>query len=109
MGKSKKEDGFVKQKPAKVYSRAQAERALTAGTVKPDLFLDMSDPLKKPDPKNPGATRNHANYHVRNKAWKMMGKPVPEGWSLEDQAKFYDSIHYKPGEAAIAAAEDVTT
>ena len=45
---------------SKKYTRAQAEKALSAG-VDPEKFVD------------------HKNYHVRNKAWKKMGKPLPEG------------------------------
>jgi len=53
--------------PDKKYTRAQAERALSAG-MDPEPFT------------------KHANYHVRRKAWTLMGKPLPEG--LEEQNKF---------------------
>lgn len=76
MGKSKK--GIVEGKPEKVkperkYTRAQAEKALSAG-ADPEQFT------------------KHANYHVRAKAWVKMGRPLPEG-KEEDQEKFLRSIH----------------
>lgn len=96
MGKSK--SASSEGKPAKVkkekhYTRMQAERAISSGAVPPERFLDMSDPFKKGDAKNPGNTSNHDNYHVRAKAWKKMGSPIPDGWNEEDVLKFYASIH----------------
>lgn len=44
--------------PDKKYTRAQAERALVRG-VDPEPFT------------------KHANYHVRYKAWRNMGSPLP--------------------------------
>lgn len=86
----------VKVKAAKYYSRRQAERVMTFGTVSPERFLNMEDPFAGPSVKDPGASSNHGNYHVRNKAWKMMGKPIPPEWTPEDTVKFYTSIHYNP-------------
>lgn len=63
-----------KEKKEKKYTRAQAERALTAG-VNPEQFM------------------KHSNYHVRNKAWKLMGKPLPE--DTDEASKFLASIHVK--------------
>lgn len=82
----------LKIKPAKVYTRAQAERAIVSGAVPPEHFLDMSDPLAMPDPKNPGRTSNHQNYHVRRLAWKKLGCPE----YAADHAKFLKSLHVKP-------------
>lgn len=81
----------VKVKPAKTYTRAQALRALSTGEKKAEDFLDMNDPLSFPDPKKPGGTKNHQNYHVRAKCWKMMGCPVYE----KDHNKFLESLHIK--------------
>jgi hypothetical protein len=43
----------------KVVTRARAERALSKG-ADPNLFV------------------KHGNYHVRAKAWKKLGRPLPE-------------------------------
>ena len=56
MAKDKKP---IKVKADKKYTRAQAEKAISAG-VDPALFV------------------GHGNYHVRVKAWCRMGKPTPE-------------------------------
>jgi hypothetical protein len=45
--------------PDRKYTRAQAEKMLSAG-VAPELFT------------------KHSNYHVRYKAWRKMGQPLPE-------------------------------
>ena len=118
MGK-KREEEVVKAKPAKAYTRAQAERAMTTGVQPPTKFLSMEDPFQRPDSKDPGRSANHGNYHVRNKAWKMMGRPIPEGWKTEDEEKFFASIHYNPTltedvesvplEVLCGVGEDVTT
>ena len=94
-GSSSGEGKPAKVKKEKQYTRMQAERAISSGTVAPEKFLDMKDPLKKPDPKQPGSTSNHANYHVRAKAWKKMGMPIPDGWLKSDREKFFESIHYR--------------
>jgi hypothetical protein len=90
-----------KVKRAKVYTRMQALRALSEGRETPDKFLDISEPLK--------AAASHPNYHVRNKSWKLMGKPIPESWTAEDTQKFFDSIHYKlPSIAEEAVPQDTS-
>ena len=63
-----------KAKSEKVYTRMQAIRALAAG-ADPEPFA------------------KHGNYHVRNLAWKKMGKPLPD--DPAEQAKFLASIHVK--------------
>ncbi len=104
MGKNR-EEVVVKAKPAKAYTRAQAERALSSGAVPPERFLNMSDPHQRPDSKDPGASKNHGNYHVRAKAWRLMGMTIPEGWTTEDEEKFYASIHYNPAVPDIVVLE----
>lgn len=61
----------------KIYTRAQAEKHLTAGA-------------------DPTTFTKHGNYHVRAKAWKLMGSPLPE--DAEERAKFLASIHVKEPE-----------
>ena len=61
-------------KETKHYTRAQAERALSRG-VDPTTFT------------------NHQNYHVRAKAWRKMGCPLPE--DATERTKFLASIHVK--------------
>lgn len=72
----------IKVKREKKYTRAQAERALSRG-VNPEIFT------------------KHQNYHVRAKAWRKMGCPLPED-ELE-RAKFLASIHVKDGVKAIVS------
>ena len=62
----------VKEKKEKVLTRAQAEKALTTG-VDPEKFV------------------KHPNYHVRSKAWKKLGCPLPT--AQEEQEKFLKDIH----------------
>src|ERR1700690_557764 len=64
----------ARAKGDKVYTRKQPEKALSQG-VDPELFV------------------KHHNYHVRAKAWKKMGCPLPE--NLEERSKFLASIHIK--------------
>jgi hypothetical protein len=87
MGKNRSEP-VVKAKKVKHYTRMQAERAIASGHTPPETFLDISDPTKK-------GGANHENYHVRAKAWKKLGSPIPETWNEEDTLKFYASIHFK--------------
>lgn len=105
LSNTRKKKNMTKEKTPKVkgpkhYTRAQAERALNNGTD-PATFLDMSDPFKRQDPKNPGNTRNHNNYHVRQKAWKKLGMPIfaphkeDQDKNKEEHAKFLKSIHIK--------------
>jgi len=63
-----------KVKSEKKYTRAQAEKALTAG-ADPTLF------------------EKHSNYHVRARAWVKLGRPLPEG--KEAQEKFLANLHIK--------------
>ena len=99
MSKSKNtEDRPTKTVKVKQYTRMQAERAIAAGEAQPERFIDMTDPFKKGDAKAQGGavvTANHGNYHVRAKAWRKLGMPIPEEWSAEDKQKFFDSIHYR--------------
>lgn len=68
----------VKVKGPKLYTRMQAERALSAG-IDPATFFDVENPLAKRDPKNPNAKiNNHPNYHTRRKAFYLLGCPLPE-------------------------------
>lgn len=57
-------------------TRAKAERALAKGA-------------------DPNAERflKHQNYHVRAKAWRKMGMPLPE--DAAEREKFLQSIHVK--------------
>ena len=96
----------IKVKKDKIFTRAQALRALTKDEVKPSKFLDMADPFARPDPKNPGAAKNHGNYHCRARAWKLMGSPIPSEWSKEDTSKFLASIHVKE-EPVVETVEEV--
>lgn len=67
----------------KKLTRVQAEKALSAG-VDPQKFTA------------------HPNYHVRRRAWQLMGRPLPE--SVDDQNKFLATLQGtevpKDGEAA---------
>lgn len=78
----------TKVKSAKLFTRAQAERAMTQGGADPSTFLNMASPLGTRDPKNPEACRNHPNRHVLRKAWRLLGNPAPEGLSADDMKKF---------------------
>ena len=63
-----------KEKGPKKYTRAQAEKALTHG-ADPEKFA------------------KHENYHVRYKAWRKMGSPLPE--KTEDQNRFLATLQGK--------------
>jgi hypothetical protein len=77
----------AKAKAEKKYTRAQAEKALANG-VDASLF------------------EKHANYHVRAKAWKKLGSPLPDG--AEEQEKFLKSIHqWKAPPAVETPAEPI--
>lgn len=71
MGTSKQ---ATDKKGNKIISRAQAEKKLAGGA-------DANQFTK------------HANYHVRAKAWKKLGKP--EMGNAEEHAKFLAGIHHK--------------
>jgi len=93
-----------KVKAEKVYTRAQAIKAMKNGECPPEKFLSMEDPFKKRDPKNPGATVNADNYHVRQYAWKLLGRPMPfEG---EEKTKFLKSIHVKDDSVVVETTEE---
>ena len=98
-----------KVKAEKTYTRAQAIKAMKNKEVSPEHFLDMQDPYKKKDPKNPGGTVNADNYHVRQMAWRLLGRPMPfEG---EEKTKFLKSIHVKDTAAVVeteASNEEVS-
>lgn len=70
--------------PDKAYTRTQALKALRNG-ADPHMFFDPENPLAKKDPKNPTNTPNHKNYHVRQKAWKLLGCPLPEDQDARDK------------------------
>jgi nitroreductase len=44
------------------------------------------------------AFATHANYHVRQKAWKKLGKPLPLDGDCppEEIKRFVDALHYRP-------------
>lgn len=63
-----------KEKAEKKYTRAQAEKALSRGES-PEKFT------------------KHPNYHIRAKAWRKMGMPLPE--NAEERSKFLADIHVK--------------
>ncbi len=83
-----------KNRGTKRISRARAEHMMTQEGVGPSKFLDMKDPFRREDPKNPGNCPNHDNYHTRAKAWKLMGSPVMD--DPAEHAKFLASIKVKP-------------
>jgi hypothetical protein len=58
----------IKVKSEKKYTRAQAERALSAG-VDPSLFVD------------------HANIHVLKKSWVKMGRPEDHNYVKRAKVK----------------------
>lgn len=60
----------------KRFSRAKADAELSAGA-------------------NPAEDRfvKHQNYHIRQRAWKLRGKPVPEG--QEAQKDLMENLHLK--------------
>jgi hypothetical protein len=62
----------------KLFTRSKAEAALANG----------ADPtaMRDTDGKPHGLFTEHANYHVRVRAWVKMGRPLPEG--LAEQNKF---------------------
>jgi hypothetical protein len=83
VGKSKSGSGKPeKVKAERKYTRAQAEKAISAG-------VDAGQFLK------------HANYHVRAKAWRKLGQPVQD-----DHAKFLAGIHFKDTSAATNAPSE---
>jgi hypothetical protein len=110
MGKSPEDDQMgnhskgSKEKSAKRYSRAQAIKAMKNGGCPPEQFLDMENPYRFPDVKNPHLRSSHPNYHARNLAWKLMGRPMPfEG---AEKTKFLKSIHVKDDSAVVEATEE---
>jgi hypothetical protein len=85
---SKRDSG---EKPAKVkyekfYSRARAERELSAGA-------DPTRTFENEKGVTVGHFTNHPNYHVRKKAWMKMGQPLPE--DPAERAKFLASLKIK--------------
>ena len=80
MGKDKAR----KVRKEKKYTRMQAERALTAG-MDPEMFV------------------KHPNYHVKKKAWKKMGMPLPD--DAGERVKFLASIHVKEKPVAAPVEE----
>lgn len=60
----------------KKFTRMHAEKALARGA----------------DPSEARFT-GHANYHVRAKAWRKMGMPLPE--DAGERVKFLETIHVK--------------
>lgn len=75
MSKSKSSEGKPQKIRERVVTRARAEYLLTHGA-------------------DPTQFTKHANYHVRRKAWVLMGKPLPEG--LEEQNKFLATLQGMP-------------
>jgi hypothetical protein len=71
MGKGSSSEGKPQKVREKVISRAQAEKALSAG-ADPTTFV------------------KHKNCHVRRRAWQLMGRPLPEG--LDEQNKFLATL-----------------
>lgn len=65
----------------KKFTRAEAEKALAKG----------ADPSEK-------RFVQHENYHVRAKAWRKMGMPLPD--DVSEQEKFLKSIHTSPEKVA---------
>jgi len=61
-----KEPKPLKVKAKKDFTRAQAERALSAG-ANPEDFL------------------NHKNYHVRRKCWQLQGRPLPDDFNKQNE------------------------
>ena len=86
-----------KAKVARTFTRAQAELALSTKRLPPETFIDMSDPTARKNPKANeanGGTSNHGNYHVRRKAWTMLG--CPKLADDKKHAEFLASLHVKP-------------
>jgi hypothetical protein len=75
----------ARAKGVKVWTRKQAEAALSQGS-EPEQFV------------------KHHNYHVRAKAWRKMGMPLPE--DQEERTKFLASLHIK--EKTEAVVEETT-
>lgn len=75
----------------KKLTRAQAERHMQL--IGLDIETADGPVIGKPDYRE---FMSHANYHVRNKAWKKMGKPVPSDRSPVELKTFFDGLHYKP-------------
>ena len=80
MTKSSSKDNVRVKDRAKVYTRAQAEKALARG-ADPSQFM------------------SHKNYHVKALAWKKMGRPLPE--DATERAKFLASIHVQEKPATV--------
>jgi hypothetical protein len=75
VGKSNSSEGKPQKSREKVITRHHAEKALTAG-ADPNKFV------------------KHPNYHVRRRAWQLMGRPLPEG--AEEQNKFLATLQGMP-------------
>jgi len=76
----------ARAKGVKVWTRKQAEKALSQG-VDPEQFA------------------KHSNYHVRAKAWKKMGCPLPEDEG--ERSKFLASLHIKEKVEPVEAEPEV--
>jgi hypothetical protein len=63
-----------KVKAEKKYTRAQALRAMSGGA-------------------DPTTFEKHANYHVKKKAWQLLGSVLPE--DAGERAKLLASLHIK--------------
>jgi hypothetical protein len=46
---------------------------------------------------DPQQFEKHPNYHVRQAAWKKMGRPLPE--NADERAKFLADLHIKDSNA----------
>jgi hypothetical protein len=71
MSKSNSSESGPRKIRQKVITRARAEKLLSEGA----------------DPTN---FAKHGNYHVRRKAWQLMGRPLPE--DMGEQNKFLATL-----------------
>lgn len=75
----------------KEFTRMDAEKALANGA-------DPAEQVTNKDGKKAGRFTEHPNYHVRAKAWRKMGMPLPE--DEKEREKFLASIHVNPEKVA---------
>jgi hypothetical protein len=71
VSKSKSSEGKPQKIREKIITRARAEKMLSSGA-------DPNDFVK------------HQNYHVRRRAWKLLGRPLPE--NMDEQNKFMATL-----------------
>lgn len=71
----------------KKLTRAKAEHQLSHGANAGDTIYT-----------------SHANYHVRRRAWYLMGGQLPEG--AEERSKLLANLHLKEKETAPEMAPD---